>query len=78
MDSSEWTAPIVPIPKGDEHLCICGDYQVTVNPLLVVYQHPLPKPEELLSSFSGGQKFSKIDYHMPTNKWYWIKSHVST
>ena len=40
---------------------IFGDYRVTVNPLLVVDQHPLPKPEELFSSLSGGQKFSKID-----------------
>ena len=61
VDRSEWAAPIVPIPKGDGHLRICGDYRVTVNPLLVVDQHPLPKPEELFSSLSGGQKFSKID-----------------
>ena len=61
VDSSKWAAPIVPIPKGDGHLRICGDYRVTVNPLLVVDQHPLPKPEELFSSLSGGQKFSKID-----------------
>ena len=27
----------------------------------MVDQHPLPKPEELFSSLSGGQKFSKID-----------------
>ena len=61
VDSSELAALIVPIPKGDGHLHICGDYRVTVNPLLVVDQHPLPKPEELFSSLSGGQKFSKID-----------------
>ena len=61
VDRSEWAAPIVPIPKGDGHLRICGDYRVAVNPLLVVDQHPLPKPEELFSSLSGGQKFSKID-----------------
>ena len=32
VDSSEWAAPIVPISKGDGHLCICGDYRITVNP----------------------------------------------
>ena len=26
VDSSEWAAPIVPIPKGDGHLHICGNY----------------------------------------------------
>ena len=61
MDSNKWAAPIVLIPKGDGHLHICGDYRFTVNPLLVVDQHPLPKPEELFSSLSVGQKFSKID-----------------
>ena len=61
MDSSEWAAPTMPIPKGDGYLHISGDYQVTVNPLLVVDEHPLPKPEELFSSLSGGQKFSTID-----------------
>ena len=28
VDSSEWPAPIVPIPKGDGHLRICGDYRL--------------------------------------------------
>ena len=61
MTSSEWAASIVPIPKGDGNMRICGDYKVTINPFLVVDQHPLPKPEELFSSLSGGQKFSKIN-----------------
>ena len=79
VDRSEWAAPIVPIPKGDGHLRICGDYRVTVNPLLVVDQHPLPKPEELLSSLSGGQKFSKIDLSHAYQQMvqYWRKIHVS-
>ena len=61
VDSSEWAAPIVPIPKGDGSIRVCGDYKITINHYLVVDQHPLPKPEELFSSLSGGQKFSKID-----------------
>ena len=61
IDSSEWAAPIVPIPKGDGNIRVCGDYKITINPYLVVDQHPLLKPEELFSSLSGGQKFSKID-----------------
>ena len=58
VEHSEWAALIVPVPKGDG---ICRDYKVTVNANLEVDQHPLPKPEDLFTSLSGGQKFSKLD-----------------
>ena len=61
VEHSEWAAPIVPVPKGDGQIRICGDYKVTVNANLEVDQHPLPKPEDLFTSLSGGQKFSKLD-----------------
>ena len=44
-----------------QNIRVCGDYKITINPYLVVDQHLLPKLEELFSSLSGGQKFSKID-----------------
>ena len=40
---------------------ICGDYKVTINPVLDVDRYPLLKPDDLLTSLTGGQKFSKID-----------------
>lgn len=40
---------------------MCGDYRVTVNKVLKVDRHPMPTIEELFSTMSGGQKFSKID-----------------
>ena len=55
VGNSVWAAPIIPIPKED------GNYKVTINPFLIVDLHPLPKPEELFLSLSGGQKFNKID-----------------
>ena len=51
MEHSKWAAPIVPVPKKDGTLRICGDFKVTVNPYLDVDQHPLPKPT----------KFTKLD-----------------
>ena len=58
---SKWAAPIVPVPKGDGKIRICGDYKVTVNQSLQVDQYLLPKPEDLFASLAGGEKFSKID-----------------
>ena len=58
---SKWAAPIVPVPKGNGKIRICGDYKVTVNQSLQVDQYPLPKLEDLFASLAGGAKFSKID-----------------
>ena len=56
---SEWAAPIVVVPKADGKVRICGDYKVTGNPVLDVDSHPLPKPQELLATLSGGKKFTR-------------------
>lgn len=37
------------------------NYKVTVNPKLVVDEHPLPTINEILSKLAGEKKFSKID-----------------
>ena len=58
---SDWAAPIVPVPKPDGSVRICGDYKVTINPELEVQQYPLPTAEELFAKLNGGKKFSKID-----------------
>ena len=58
---SEWEAPIVAVPKKNGRLRICGDYKVTINPVLEVDKHPLPRPEELFATLSGGKKFPHLD-----------------
>ncbi|XP_028418795.1 uncharacterized protein K02A2.6-like [Dendronephthya gigantea] len=61
VDSSEWATPIVPVLKPDNTVRICGDYKVTINPILDVPEYPLPTAEEIFSKLNGGQKFSKLD-----------------
>ncbi|XP_071635762.1 retrovirus-related Pol polyprotein from transposon 17.6 isoform X1 [Temnothorax longispinosus] len=61
VDTSEWATPIVPVLKKDGQIRICGDYSVTLNPQLVVDDHPLPTADELFVSMAGGTVFSKID-----------------
>lgn len=57
---SDWAAPIVAIPKGNGDVQLCGDYKVTVNPVLDMDQYPFPCPD-LMSNLTGGLKFSKLD-----------------
>jgi hypothetical protein len=61
VNYSEWAAPIVPVPKKDGSLRICGDYKMTINPFLLVDQYPVPNPSELLASLTCGRKFTKLD-----------------
>jgi len=43
---SDLATPIILVPKPDGSERLCGDFKVTVNPVLQVDQHPIPKPEE--------------------------------
>ena len=61
VNFSNWAAPIVTVPKPDGSVRICGDYKVTINPVLDVDSYPLPTPEDLFATLAGGQKFSKLD-----------------
>ena len=61
VEWSEWGTPMVPVPKKDGSVRICGDYKVTVNLELQAQQYPLPHIENIFPSLAGGQKFSKID-----------------
>ena len=61
VDYSEWAAPVVPVPKRDGSIRVCGDYKVTINPHLHVDQYPLPKPSDLFACLTGGQSFTKLD-----------------
>lgn len=61
VNYSEWAAPIVVVPKADSSVRICGDYKVTINPMLKVDQHPLPNAQDLFATLAGGKWFSKLD-----------------
>ena len=61
VDYSDWAAPIVPVPKSDGAVRICGDYKVTINPSLQVDKYPLPRPNDLFTCLTGGKVFTKLD-----------------
>ena len=61
VSTSQWATLLVVVPKRDGSLRLCGDYWLAVNNAIEVDAHPLPKPEEIFATLSGGEKFTKID-----------------
>ena len=55
------TALIVPVKKPNGKVRICGDFKVTINPQILIDQHPIPTIEELLVRLNNGEKFTKLD-----------------
>ena len=45
---SEWSSPVVDVPKADRTVRLCPDYQVSLNHALEVDEHPLPNLEDIL------------------------------
>ena len=58
---SEWASPIVIVPKTDGSVRICGDYKVTINPVIENDTYPIPTVDEVFEKMQGGKLFSKID-----------------
>ena len=61
IDTSLWASPIVPVKKTNGKIRICGDFKITINPQILIDQHPIPKIEELLARLDNGEKFTKLD-----------------
>ena len=47
--------------KQDGSIRLCGDYKITVNKTAKLDSYPLPRIDDLFSSLSGGQEFTKLD-----------------
>lgn len=71
VETSRWATPIVPMPKKDGTLQLCGDYKVIINPILEVDQHPLP--EVIFPSLASGRMFSKLDPRRRTSSCSWTR-----
>lgn len=61
VNTSEYATPVVPVLKKDKTVRLCGDYSVSVNPNLIVDEHPLPTTDEMFASLAECEHFCKID-----------------
>lgn len=61
VSHSDYATPIVPVLKKNGSVRICGDFKVTINPMLHVDQYPLPRIDDIFAKLNGGIHFSKID-----------------
>ncbi|XP_064479042.1 uncharacterized protein K02A2.6-like [Ornithodoros turicata] len=61
IETLEFATPVVPVVKRNGQIRLCGDYKVTINPILVSVQYPLPRIDDLLADLGGGKNFSRID-----------------
>ena len=68
VSHSKWASPIVPVVKKNGQVRLCGDYKLTINPVMKVDQYPLPHIKDVFASLAGGQTFSKIDLTQAYNK----------
>jgi hypothetical protein len=61
VSSSDWGTPIVPVPKLNGSIRLCGDFKITVNPNLEIDRYPIPRIEDLFATLQKGETFTKID-----------------
>ena len=61
VERSDWSSPIVCVPKKDGSIRICGDFKVSINRVLLDNPYPLPDTEDVFATLGGGAVFSKID-----------------
>lgn len=61
VECSEWASTTHVVIKKNGALRITGNYKPTVNPQMVVDEHPIPKPEDLFNKIKGATIFAHLD-----------------
>lgn len=74
-ECSEWASPIVPVPKKDGTLRICGDYKVSLNGALQVDQYLLPRPSDLFTMLDLSAAYQQLSLDAESRKLVTINTH---
>ncbi|XP_055908636.1 uncharacterized protein K02A2.6-like [Eupeodes corollae] len=57
---SRWASPTHVVVKGNK-IRITGDYKSTLNPQLIVDEHPISKAEDIFNKVRGAKVFCRLD-----------------
>ena len=58
---SSWATPLVTVLKKNGKVRLCGDYRITINPVLCQSACITPDFDQIFAKLSGARYFSKID-----------------
>ena len=61
LETSEWTALITVVHKQDGDIHICGDFKLTINPVICPQVYLVSSPEELFGTLINGESYSKLN-----------------
>ncbi|XP_041785733.1 uncharacterized protein K02A2.6-like [Anopheles merus] len=61
VDYSEWASPTHIVVKKNGIIRITGNYKPTVNPRMIVDEHPIPKVEDIFNKLQGAAFFCHLD-----------------
>lgn len=72
VDYAEWASPIYVVARKNGGIRITGNYKSTLNPQIIIDEHPIPKTEHILLGMNGAKFFCHLDItdaylHLPAD-----------
>ncbi|XP_018405038.1 PREDICTED: uncharacterized protein K02A2.6-like [Cyphomyrmex costatus] len=73
VQHSEWASPTHVVVKKNGKLRITGNYKPTLNPRMIIDEHPIPRIEHLFSQMKNAKLFCHLDItdaytHLPVDE----------
>ncbi|XP_024872568.1 uncharacterized protein K02A2.6-like, partial [Temnothorax curvispinosus] len=73
VEYSEWASTTHVVTKKNGKLRITGNYKPTLNPRIIVDEHPIPKAEQIFNEMKGAKIFCHLDItdaytHLPVDE----------
>nr|XP_049467133.1 uncharacterized protein K02A2.6-like [Anopheles coluzzii] len=73
VEVSEWASPTHIVIKKNGGIRITGNYKPTVNPKMLIDEHPIPKIEDIFNKMKGAALFCHLDVtdaytHLPIDE----------